>query len=205
MGWRINALKNHPAVLKIMKPIEYINNLINKDKCYMLDNGKVALYHHDIEVMAAHYKVSVNVDIKVADGKERFAVVKGVATRDGQIFTSLGEAHPANNDFAYFVAVAEKRAADRAILKALLVHGEVLSVEELPPEIKKKSNKKQNNVTSVKDQVEKKILSTKDKYEFDKVLGKHASYLETLANENPGEADDLLNKIQVKQKEMEDK
>lgn len=44
---------------------------------------------------------------------------------------SFGEVSPLNNDFSFPVAVAEKRAADRAILKALGIHGNVYSDEEL--------------------------------------------------------------------------
>ena len=39
-----------------------------------------------------------------------------------------------NNDFEYPVAVAEKRAVDRAILKALGIHGKYYSDVEMPPQ-----------------------------------------------------------------------
>jgi len=192
-------------------PKQYLEELINNHQCYQLDNGKVALYHKDIEHMANYYGIETDVDVKVADGKIRFVVCKGTATlkTNNKKYSSLGEAHPDNNGFNYFVAVAEKRAVDRAILKALNLHGDVLSFEEL--DLKKEKLKQNNpqpqtktNVTSIKDEVRNKILSVKDKKSFDKIIGKYANYLEALSKENPGYAKDFFAEIQVKQKQLED-
>jgi len=200
-----------------MTPKEYLETLINNKQCYDLDNGKVALYHKDIEQMAGYFDVSVDVDIKTADGKIRFAICKAIATNNGnnKKYSSLGEAHPDNNGFEYFVAVAEKRAVDRAILKALHLHGDVLSFEELDlrnkskkQTIKKTTEQPKNEKPKVKtitEEIEQKILSSKDKLSFSKNLGKYANFLEQLLKENPGCANELLEKIQVKQQEMEDK
>ena len=192
-----------------MTPEQYVQQLIHEKKCYELDSGKVALYHSDIEKMAAYYNITVDVDIKVADGKIRFAVVKATATAiaNGNKYTSLGEVHPDNNGFEYFVSVAEKRAADRAILKALHLHGDVYSEVEIdkrkqPTKVKPKTNgaAKPINLT---EEIEKKILSAKDKDSFVKYLGKYQNYLEQLTKENPGYAKKLLEKIQVKQQRLE--
>jgi hypothetical protein len=200
-----------------LTPKEYLENLINNKQCYDLDNGKVALYHKDIEHMAAYFDVSVDVDIKTADGKIRFAICKAIAkvNSNNRVYASLGEAHPDNNGFEYFVAVAEKRAVDRAILKALQLHGDVLSFEELDlrnkskkQTIKKTTEQPKNEKPKVKtitEEIEQKILSSKDKLSFSKNLGKYANFLEQLLKENPGCANELLEKIQVKQQEMEDK
>ena len=200
-----------------LTPKEYLENLINNKQCYDLDNGKVALYHKDIEHMAAYFDVSVDVDIKTADGKIRFAICKAIAkvNSNNRVYASLGEAHPDNNGFEYFVAVAEKRAVDRAILKALQLHGDVLSFEELDlrnkskkQTIKKTTEQPKNEKPKVKtitEEIEQKILSSKDKLSFSKNLGKYANFLEQLLKENPGYANKLLEKIQVKQQEMEDK
>ena len=42
-------------------PKQYLENLVNNKQCYDLDNGKVALYHKDIEHMAAYFDISVDV------------------------------------------------------------------------------------------------------------------------------------------------
>ena len=194
-----------------MTPEQYVQQLIHEKKCYELDSGKVALYHSDIEKMAAYYNIAVDVDIKVADGKIRFAVVKATATAiaNGNKYTSLGEVHPDNNGFEYFVSVAEKRAADRAILKALHLHGDVYSEAEIdkrkqPTKVKPKTNgAAKPKVKTLTEEIENKILSAKDKESFVKYLGKYQNYLEQLTKENPGYAEKLLEKIQVKQQRLE--
>lgn len=198
-----------------MTPKQYLETLVNNKQCYDLDNGKVALYHKDIEQMAGYFDISVDVDIKTADGKLKFAICKAIATNNGnnKKYSSLGEAHPDTNGFAYFVAVAEKRAVDRAILKALHLHGDVLSYEELDLRNKPKSQpaapaaptaQPKTKVKTLTEEIETKILSSKDKESFSKNLGKYANFLEQLLKENPGCANELLEKIQVKQQEMED-
>lgn len=191
-----------------MTPKQYLENLINNKQCYDLDNGKVALYHKDIEHMAGYFDISVDVDIRTADGKIKFAICKATAidNSNNRKYSSLGEAHPDTNGFAYFVAVAEKRAVDRAILKALHLHGDVLSYEELDLRNKPKSQPAQpkTKVKSLTEEIETKILSSKDKESFSKNLGKYANFLEQLLKENPGYAKKLLEKIQVKKQQMED-
>lgn len=195
----------------MMTPEQYVQQLIHEKKCYELDSGKVALYHSDIEKMAAYYNITVDVDIKVADGKIRFAVVKATATSiaNGNKYTSLGEVHPDNNGFEYFVSVAEKRAADRAILKALHLHGDVYSEAEIdkrkqPTKVKPKTNgAAKPKVKTLTEEIEDKILSAKDKESFVKYLGKYQNYLDQLTKENPGYAEKLLEKIQVKQQRLE--
>jgi hypothetical protein len=192
----------------MITPEKYVQHLIEQNKCYSLDSGKVALYHSDVEKMAVYYNVSVDVDIKVADGKTRFAVVKATATRDGLKYASLGEVHPDNNGFEYFVSVAEKRAADRAILKSLNLHGDVYSDSEIDKRKEKPKTqpaKPKAKVKTLTEEVENKILSAKDKESFVKLLGKYTNYLEQLTKENPGYAQELLEKIQVKQQQLEDK
>lgn len=195
-----------------MTPKQYLETLVNNKQCYDLDNGKVALYHKDIEHMAAYFDISVDVDIKTADGKLRFAICKATAidNSNNRKYSSLGEAHPDTNGFKYFVAVAEKRAVDRAILKALHLHGDVLSFEELDLRNKPKKQSvqkttEQPKVKTLTEEVEQKILKSKDKESFTKNLGKYANFLEQLLKENPGYANKLLEKIQVKQQQMEDK
>ena len=195
----------------MMTPEQYVQQLIHEKKCYELDSGKVALYHSDIEKMAAYYNITVDVDIKVADGKIRFAVVKATATAiaNGNKYTSLGEVHPDNNGFEYFVSVAEKRAADRAILKALHLHGDVYSEAEIDKrkqstKVKPKTNgAAKPKVKTLTEEIEDKILSAKDKESFVKYLGKYQNYLDQLTKENPGYAEKLLEKIQVKQQRLE--
>tara|TARA_R100000700_G_C3157219_1_gene134164 strand:+ start:476 stop:1060 length:585 start_codon:yes stop_codon:yes gene_type:complete len=122
--------------------INKIENEITKLKAnggmWEIGNGKFAIKHLELEKLANTYNIETNVEIKHCNLEKGCAVVKAVATFNGKNFYTLGEVSPLNNDFIFPVAVAEKRAADRAILKALGIHGNIYSSEEL-------SNIKNNN------------------------------------------------------------
>ena len=122
--------------------INKIENEITKLKAnggmWEIGNGKFAIKHLELEKLANTYNIETNVELKHCDLNKGCAVVKAVATFNGKNFYTLGEVSPLNNDFIFPVAVVEKRAADRAILKALGIHGNIYSSEEL-------SNIKNNN------------------------------------------------------------
>jgi len=122
--------------------INKIENEITKLKAnggmWEIGPGKFAIKHLELEKLANTYNIETNVEIKHCNLEKGCAVVKAVATFNGKSFYTLGEVSPLNNDFIFPVAVAEKRAADRAILKALGIHGNIYSSEEL-------SNIKNNN------------------------------------------------------------
>jgi len=122
--------------------INKIENEITKLKAnggmWEIGNGKFAIKHLELEKLANTYNIETNVEIKHCNLEKGCAVVKAVATFNGKNFYTLGEVSPLNNDFIFPVAVAEKRAADRAILKALGIHDNIYSSEEL-------SNIKNNN------------------------------------------------------------
>ena len=115
--------------------INKIENEITKLKAnggmWEIGPGKFAIKHLELEKLANTYNIETNVEIKHCNLEKGCAVVKAVATFNGKNFYTLGEVSPLNNDFIFPVAVAEKRAADRAILKALGIHGNVYSSEEL--------------------------------------------------------------------------
>ena len=122
--------------------INKIENEITKLKAnggmWEIGPGKFAIKHLELEKLANTYNIETNVEIKHCNLEKGCAVVKAVATFNGKNFYTLGEVSPLNNDFIFPIAVAEKRAADRAILKALGIHGNIYSSEEL-------SNIKNNN------------------------------------------------------------
>jgi|TARA_R100001530_G_scaffold17017_2_gene14815 hypothetical protein len=115
--------------------INKIENEITKLKAnggmWEIGPGKFAIKHLELEKLANTYNIETNVEIKHCNLEKGCAVVKAVATFNGKSFYTLGEVSPLNNDFIFPVAVAEKRAADRAILKALGIHGNIYSSEEL--------------------------------------------------------------------------
>lgn len=208
----------------MINPKEYINKLIAKGKCYELDNGLVALYHKDIERMANYFHIATDVQLVASDLKNRCIVCKGIARIENKTFTSLGEAHPDNNGFEFFVAVAEKRAIDRAILKALDVHGDVYSYEEISQVGKNKKtiedaedflsgtydkdhnkieeeNKK--SVMTMQEIMLQKILQQKDIISFNKLIAKYQDTLSWLLENKPEDADKIYTAIQNKQKQLE--
>lgn len=206
-----------------MNPKEYINKLIAKGKCYELENGSIALYHKDIERMANHFNIKTDVQLVASDLKNRCVVCKGIAQIENRTFTSLGEAHPDNNSFEFFIAVAEKRAVDRAILKALDVHGEVYSYEEVSQINKNKKtiqdaedflsgtyDNQNNKIQEPKKQVMTmqeimlhKILEQKDLTSFNKLIAKYQTNLSWLLENKPEDADKIYTAIQDKQKQLE--
>jgi len=100
--------------------------------------GKWIIKHLEVEGLAQHYNIETNIDLVHCNLDKDIAVVKATALNKTKKFDSFGEVSPKNNEFDYPVAVAEKRAVDRAILKALGIHGNVYSDQEMP-------NEKQNN------------------------------------------------------------
>jgi len=98
-------------------------------------NNKI-IRHYEVEKMAANFDVFTTIELVNCDLPKSCAVVKAKAKHEGCVYESFGEVSPLNNDFEYPVAVAEKRAVDRAILKALGIHGKYYSDVELPPKEK---------------------------------------------------------------------
>ena len=100
---------------------------------YEFDKGKFAIKHKEVERLANEYGIETDVELKFCDLVKGCAVVKATARYQGSKFTSLGEVSPLNNEFPFPVAVCEKRAADRVILKALniLLPKSVLNSDDL--------------------------------------------------------------------------
>jgi len=208
-----------------MNPKEYIDQqLIKKGKYYKVNKDAIALYHKDIERMANYFNIRTDVQLVASDLKNRCAVCKGLARIENKTFTSLGEAHPDNNDFEFFTAVAEKRAVDRAILKALDVHGEVYSYEEFSQATKnnktikdaedflsgtydnnnnKIEEKPKQSVMTMQEVMSKKILQQQDIPSFNKLIAKYQDTLSWLLENKPEDADKIYTAIQNKRKQLE--
>ena len=112
----------------------YLARLKTNGGMWEFKPGKWIIKHLEVEGLAQHYNIETNIDLVHCNLDKDIAVVKAVALHKTKKFTTLGEASPKNNQFEYPVAIAEKRAVDRAILKALGIHGNVYSDEEMPNE-----------------------------------------------------------------------
>lgn len=90
-----------------------------------------AMKHKLIEKLGNLVGVTLQFKIEVIDVEAKQVVIKarGEDTK-GRVFESYGEAADYNNKNGYPVAMAEKRAADRVILKFLNVYGDVYGEDE---------------------------------------------------------------------------
>ena len=142
-----------------------------KDK-FGKPNGKFIIKHLEVEGLAQHYNIETNIELVDCNLDKGCAVVKATALNKTKKYHSFGEVSPQNNDFDYPVAVAEKRAVDRVILKALGIHGNVYSDQEMPNE---KLNNNQNTGINL----------DHDKIIFERIrLCTHQANLEQLKSQN---------------------
>ena len=125
-------------VINLISLEGYLKKLKTDGGMWEFKPGKWIIKHLEVEGLAQHYNIETNIDLVHCDLDKDVAVVKAVALHKTKKFMTLGEASPKNNQFEYPVAIAEKRAVDRAILKALGIHGNVYSDQEMP-------NQKPNN------------------------------------------------------------
>lgn len=117
-------------ILKFPSLDQYLAGLVSSGGVI---NNKI-IKHYEVEKMAAAFDVHTSIELVNCDLTKSCAVVKAVAKHQGYIYESFGEVSPLNNDFPYPVSVAEKRAVDRSVLKALGIHGKYYSDVEMPPE-----------------------------------------------------------------------
>ena len=123
-------------ILKFPSLEQYLAGLKSSGGLIKMDNGSYIIKHYEVENLAREFGVITNIELVNCDLTKSCAVVKAQASFEGKTHESLGEVSPLNNTFVYPVAVAEKRAVDRAILKALGLHGKYYSDVEMPPEKK---------------------------------------------------------------------
>ena len=123
-------------ILKFPSLEQYLAGLKSSGGLIKMDNGSYIIKHYEVENLAREFGVITNIELVNCDLTKSCAVVKAQASFEGKTHESLGEVSPLNNTFIYPVAVAEKRAVDRAILKALGLHGKYYSDVEMPPEKK---------------------------------------------------------------------
>lgn len=97
-------------------------------------SGMRIIKHRYIELLAGAQAIqTVDLDVQYWPEKSA-AIAKATVAKDSIQYISWGEAAPGNNKNAYPVAMAEKRAMDRAILKAVNLHGFFYSDAEIPPD-----------------------------------------------------------------------
>ena len=158
---------------------------------YAIDNGKFCIKHFEVENLARKYGIETEPFLQSCNLEKGCVVVKAVATFKNKKFFSFGEVSPLNNDFSFPVAVAEKRAADRAILKALGIHGSVYSSEELS---NKKENRNENvgidlNHSSI---IMERIKNITSQANLDQLSSHNKKYLIELKKQNSKKYDEIV-------------
>ena len=104
-------------ILKFPSLEQYLAGLKSSGGLIKMDNGCYIIKHYEVENLAREFGVITNIELVNCDLTKSCAVVKAQASFEGKTHESLGEVSPLNNTFVYPVAVAEKRAVDRAISK----------------------------------------------------------------------------------------
>ena len=184
---------NFPTNLK--KKLEEIKK---NGGMWEIGKGKFAIKHFEIERLAYEYGITTDIDLKSCDITKGCAVVKGLAIYNNKRFSSLGECSPLNNDFPYPVSVAEKRAVDRAVLKALNIHGQVYSAEELPPENKLNSEIKLDQASIILER----IKNTSQQANLRELMSDNKEYLTQLKKTNSAKAMEIVVAFKNKQKQL---
>lgn len=170
-------------VINLISLEGYLKKLKTDGGMWEFKPGKWIIKHLEVEGLAQHYNIETNIDLVHCNLDKDIAVVKAVALYNTKKFITLGEASPKNNQFDYPVAIAEKRAVDRAILKALGIHGNVYSSEEMP-------NEKQNNNenTGIKldhaDIIEQRIKTCTHQANLEQLKSQNKDFLIKLSKQN---------------------
>tara|TARA_R110000744_G_C19347578_1_gene560067 strand:- start:499 stop:1200 length:702 start_codon:yes stop_codon:yes gene_type:complete len=123
---------------KLVKPLDkqaesILKELnLNPKECLWDCRGTWVMLHRYIELAGVKRGISMDsLEVIESNQDKGIAVVKCVASKDGVSVTSFGEVNPKNNRNSYPMAMAEKRAIDRAYLKLLGLHGFIYAEDEM--------------------------------------------------------------------------
>lgn len=105
---------------------------VTSDEIWLLPGGKAyAVKHKALERIAIQKgMVAESIALLALNQLEKTAAVQVAVIMGDRRVVTTGEAAPTNNKNAYPLAMAEKRALDRAYLKLLAVHGDIYSDSE---------------------------------------------------------------------------
>jgi hypothetical protein len=102
---------------------------VDADEIWLLPGGRShAVKHKALERIANEKKMVVeSLKVLALNQLDKTAAMEAIVTMGDKRVITTGEAAPSNNKNAYVLAMAEKRALDRAYLKLLSVHGDIYS------------------------------------------------------------------------------
>jgi len=164
-----------------------------------MTNGNYIIKHYEVEKLAREFGVITNINLVNCDLNKSCAVVKATAHYQGSVVETLGEVSPLNNTFAYPISVAEKRAVDRAILKALGIHGKYYSDVEMPPEKKTES---QGIKLDHSDIILERIKNTSHQGNLEELMRDNKDFLVKLAKEKKDKAETIMLAFKNKKQQL---
>jgi|TARA_B110000238_G_scaffold171378_1_gene189277 hypothetical protein len=170
-------------VINLISLDTYLKRLKTNGGMWEFKPGKWIIKHLEVEGLAQHYNIETHIDLVHCNLDKDVAVVKAAALHKTKKFTTLGEASPKNNQFDYPVAIAEKRAVDRAILKALGIHGNVYSDQEMPNE-KQKNNENSGIKLDHADIIEQRIKTCTHGANLEQLKSQNKDFIIKLSKEN---------------------
>ena len=170
-------------VINLISLDTYLKRLKTNGGMWEFKPGKWIIKHLEVEGLAQHYNIDTNIELVHCNLDKDVAVVKATAVNKTKVFHSLGEVSPKNNQFDYPVAVAEKRAVDRAILKALGIHGNVYSDQEMPNE-KPNSNANTGIKLDHADIIEQRIKTCTHGANLEQLKSQNKDFIIKLSKEN---------------------
>lgn len=119
-------VKPSQAVLDFMAKYK-----IDSDEVWEVHGSTWVVKHKALERVAVEVGIVwLRPSVQVCDLASKIAVICAFGKLGEREEWSFGEASPANNKNSYPVAMAEKRARDRVILKLLVTHGALYSEAE---------------------------------------------------------------------------
>jgi len=190
----MGKIVNFPQTLE-----KHLAKLRTNGGIYEFKKGKFAILHKEVERLANDYGIETEVELKYCDLPKGCAVVKATARYQGNKFTSLGEASPLNNEFPYPIAVAEKRAADRVILKALNIHGDLYSQSEIPPQ---QRNENQGIKLEHSEIILERIKNSSHQANLEQLQRENKDYLLQLAKQNSTKAKEIMTAFENKKQQL---
>jgi hypothetical protein len=166
---------------------------------YQFKPDKFAILHKEVERLANKYNIETEIELEYCDLTKGCAVVKATAGYQGKKFTSLGEVSPLNNEFPYPISVAEKRAADRVILKALNIHGDYYSQSELAPEQRNENQGIRMESAAI---ILERIDNVSHQANLEQLQRENKDYLLELTKKNSTKAKEIMKAFENKKQQL---
>ena len=176
-------------ILKFPSLEKHLAGLKSSGGLWEYEPGKYQIKHLEVERLASEFGVETTIELVSCDLTKSCAVVKAIANFSGDKFESFGEVSPLNNNFPYPVSIAEKRAVDRATLKALGIHGKYYSDAEMPP---RQRNENQGIKLDHSDIILERIKNTSHQGNLEELMRDNKDFLIKLAKDDKSKAEKIM-------------